>query len=93
MMKRGTVIPYLKKIQKIYESRDTPREFCSHQQFFTENQQILLYQEMQIQTAFSSIIFNSFIFKSLKIVLINMVTILTMSTKMATLGFLKIKLF
>ena len=28
MMKLGTVIPYLKKIQKIYESCDTPREFC-----------------------------------------------------------------
>ena len=28
MMKRGTVISYLKKIQKIYESRDTPLEFC-----------------------------------------------------------------
>ena len=28
MMKFGTVIPYLKKIQKIYESRDTPLEFC-----------------------------------------------------------------
>ena len=27
-MKLGTVIPYLKKIQKIYESRDTPPEFC-----------------------------------------------------------------
>ena len=30
MMKLGTVIPYLKKIQKIYQSRDTPSapEFC-----------------------------------------------------------------
>ena len=28
MMKLGTVIPYLKKIQKIYESRDTLLEFC-----------------------------------------------------------------
>ena len=28
MMKLGTVIPYLKKIQKIYQSRDTPPEFC-----------------------------------------------------------------
>ena len=28
MMKLGTVIPYLEKIQKIYESRDTPLEFC-----------------------------------------------------------------
>ena len=28
MMKLGTVIPYPKKIQKIYESRDKPLEFC-----------------------------------------------------------------
>ena len=28
MIKRGTVTPYLKKIQKIYESRDTPLAFC-----------------------------------------------------------------
>ena len=28
MMKLGTVIPQLKKIQKIYESHDTPLEFC-----------------------------------------------------------------
>ena len=29
MMKLGTlIIPYLKKIQKLYESRDTPLEFC-----------------------------------------------------------------
>ena len=28
MMKFGTVIPYPKKIQKIYESRDAPLEFC-----------------------------------------------------------------
>ena len=28
VMKLGTVIPYPKKIQKIYESRDTPLEFC-----------------------------------------------------------------
>ena len=27
-MKLGTVIPHLKKIQKLYESRDTPPEFC-----------------------------------------------------------------
>ena len=48
MMKLGTVTPYLKKIQKIYISRDTSPEFCWHQHFFTENQQILLYQEIQI---------------------------------------------
>ena len=28
MMKLGTVIPYLKKIKKIHESRDTPPDFC-----------------------------------------------------------------
>ena len=27
-MKLGTVIPYPKKIQKIYKSRDTPLELC-----------------------------------------------------------------
>ena len=27
-MKLGAVIPYQKKIQKIYKSRDTPLEFC-----------------------------------------------------------------
>ena len=41
-MKLSTVIPFLKKIQKLYESRDTPLDF------FTENQQILLYQEIHI---------------------------------------------
>ena len=46
MIKFGTVIPYLEKIEKIYESRDTPREFRWHQYFFTGNQQILLYQEI-----------------------------------------------
>ena len=28
MMKIDTVLPYLKKIQKLYESRDTPLGFC-----------------------------------------------------------------
>ena len=59
-IKLGTVIPYLKKIQKIYESCDTPLEFCWHQHFFTENQQILLCQEIQIKIAFWYIISNSF---------------------------------
>ena len=33
-MKLGTVIPYLKKTQKITESRDTPSEFWGQQHFF-----------------------------------------------------------
>ena len=28
LVKLGTVMPYLRKIQNIYESRDTPLEFC-----------------------------------------------------------------
>ena len=42
MMKLGTVTPYLEKIQKIYESRDT------HQHFFYGNQQTLLHQKIDI---------------------------------------------
>ena len=60
MMKHGTVIPYLNKIQKIFESRDISSKFCWHQHFFTGNQQILIYQEIQIQIAFWFIISNSF---------------------------------
>ena len=48
MMKLGTVIPYLRKIQKMYKSRDTSLEFCWHQHFFTGNQEILLHQEIHI---------------------------------------------
>ena len=62
VMKPGTVIPYLKKIQKLCKSRDTHHEFCWHQHCFTENQQLLLYQEMQILIAFSRMISNSFNF-------------------------------
>ena len=36
MMKFGTVIPCLKEIQKIYESRQTHPEFCWHQHFSPE---------------------------------------------------------
>ena len=44
MMKLGTAIPYLKKIQEICELRDTPYEFCWQQRFFNGNLQILLYE-------------------------------------------------
>ena len=48
MMKLGRVIPYPRKTQKIYKSRDTSLEFCWHQHFFTRNQQILLHQEIRV---------------------------------------------
>ena len=85
------VIFYLKKVQKIYESCDTPLEFCWNHHFFTGNQQILLYQErLQFDTWF--LILLTFL-EFLKIVLINMVTILIMSAIMATPSLLRIKVF
>ena len=61
-MKLDAVIPYLKKIRKIYESRDTLPEFYWHQHFFTGIQQILLYQEIQMEIAFWYTISNWFNF-------------------------------
>ena len=48
IMKLDTVIPYLRKIQKVYKSRYTFLEFCWHQHFFTGNQYILLHQKIHI---------------------------------------------
>ena len=48
MMKLGTVIPYLKKTQKLYESRDKHPGFFRHQHFFIGNQRIWLYEKIQI---------------------------------------------
>ena len=48
MMKPGTVIPYLKEIQKTYKSCNTLLEFYSHEHFFIGNQQLLFYQEIKI---------------------------------------------
>ena len=74
MMKPGTVIPYLKKIQKTYESREIPFEFCWHQYFSPE--------------------ISKFCYiKKYRIVLTNMVPILMISTKMATVSLLKIEIF
>ena len=94
LMKLGTFLPYLKKMQKVYKSRDTDLDFCWHQHFFTGNQQVLLHQDIQMQIALWYIISNSFNFsESLKIVLINTVTISMMSAKMATPDLIKLKVF
>ena len=94
-MNPGTVLPCLKKTPKKYRSPNTPFEFCQHQNFFTRNQQTLLYQEIQILIPFWYIIFNYFnffcVFKDK--FLINMVITLMMSVKVANLGLLKIKAF
>ena len=71
----------LKEDPKIIWTRETRFEFCRYQGFFTGNQQIL-------QNLFY--IFYLTYFAYLKI---NMVTILMMPAKMATLGLFKIKVF
>ena len=47
-MKLGRVIPYLKKTQKKYKSRDAHLKFCWYQHFFIEQQQVLQSQKIQI---------------------------------------------
>ena len=61
MMKLGTVIPYLKKTQKLFESHDTPLELCWNQHFFIGNHQTLLYQNTD-KIPFRYIISNYFNF-------------------------------
>ena len=94
MMKPGTVIPYLKKFQKLYESCDTPLDFCWHQNFLAEIIKFCYIKKYRyrfhLDTCFLILLT---ILQSLRIVLINMVKILMMSAKMATLGLLKRKFF
>ena len=91
--------PSLKSITHILQSWNLVHLYLSwrrslHQHFFMGNQQILLYQEIPIQIAFWFIIYILLtFFGSLKIFLVNMVTILMMSAKIATLGLLKLKIF
>ena len=62
--------------------------------FFTRNHQILLYQGIQIRLQVDTWFLILFTFhESFRIVLINMVTILLISARMATPGLLKIKVF
>ena len=44
----------------ISESLGTPLDFCWHQHFFTANQQVLLYQEIQIYIVFWYVNSSSF---------------------------------
>ena len=83
MMKFGTVIAYLKKMQKINKSRDTPLEFY----FFHRKSGTFV---IPINTDIDCIIMHNFycnsfnLYESLKVVLINMVVTLMMPAKLAT---------
>ena len=52
VMKFGTVMHYLKKIQKIYKSYDAFLKFSWYQHFVTGDQQFSLYGEIQIKIRF-----------------------------------------
>ena len=93
-MKPGTVILYLKKIQKIYESRTHPLSSAGISIFSTEISKFCYAKTYRYRLHFDSwfLILLTFL-ESLRITLINMVTILMMSPKMATPGLFKIKVF
>ena len=81
-------------MQKIYKSRDTLFEICCYHHFLPEISKFCYIKKYRYRLYFDTLflILLTF-FESWKIFLINMVTILMMSAKMATLGLLKIKIF
>ena len=92
--KFGTVISYLKKTQKIYESRDTSLEPTDISNFSRKISNFFYIKKYMYRMHFDTkfLILLSFL-ESSKIVLIKKVTILMMLAKMATLAVLKIKVF
>ena len=94
MMKFGTVISYLKVIQKIYESRDTSWVLLTSAIFHRKSANFATSRNTRVDCI---LIQNFLIFltfpESLKIVLIKKVAILMMSAKVATPGLLKIRVF
>ena len=94
IMKFGTITPYLKKMQKTYESRDTHPEFCWHHHFLPEISKFCSIKKysykLHIGTYFLMLLT---VLEYLKIISINLVIILMVSAKMATPGLLKITVF
>ena len=91
MMKLGTIISKFKKIQKIYKSGDTRLEI----RIFSPGNRKSSYRKkyryiLHFGTKFPILVIFS---ECSQIFSINMVAILMMSAKMASLGLLKIKLF
>ena len=94
IMELGTVIPCVKMIQK-YMNHVTHSSSSADISIFSSEISNFCYikkysYRLDIDTWFLVLLTY---FESLKIFLINMVVILMMSAKMATLGFLKIKVF
>ena len=92
IMKLGTLIFYLKKIQNIYKiTWHTPWLLLTSAVFYWKSENFAILRNTNIECIL--MYFNSFnFFWVLNNFLINVVTIL-MSAKMSTLGLLKIKVF
>ena len=89
IIKFGTVIPYLKKIQKTYKSLVTPLSFADMS---------IIRQKCREKLHFNTLIVNILIFEYLnflflKVILINLIAILMIAEKLAALDLLKIKVF
>ena len=94
MMKLGTVTPYLKKIQKLNKSRDTPLYSADISTFLPEISKFCYIKKYRYRFHLDTYFLTLLTFlEPLRIVLMNMVRILMMSTKMAHPGLLKIKIF
>ena len=88
------IISYLKKFQKLYESRDTPLEFCWYKHFLPEINKFCYIKKYRHRFHLDTYFLTLLTFlESIRIVLINMVNILLMSGKMTTPGLLKIRNF
>ena len=92
MVKLGTVIPYLEKIQKIYEHVTHPSSSADISIFSPEISNFCCIKKIRYRLHFNRyfVIILTF-FESLRDILINVVEILMMSEKLATLGLLKRK--
>ena len=92
MIKLGTFITYLKKIQKIYKSRDTHLKLSRLTSgfFSSEISNFCYIKKNRYRLHFNTyfLILLTF-FEPLKVVLINMIVILMMPANLATLGHLK----
>ena len=92
----ATIILYLKKIKKIYKSRDTPLSFADISIFSLKIINFCYIKKygciLHFNTQFLILLFFFFktFFESLKVALINTITILMMLAKLAILGLLEI---
>ena len=94
MMKLGSVIPYLKNFQKLYESRDTPLGSADISIVLPEISKFCYIKKYRYRIHLDTYFLTLLTFlESLTIVLINMVKVLMVSAKMTTPGLLKIKIF